>query len=155
MESFDLTYKLIALKIKSKTLDRIYFMSQVFQEHSHCWTKGKNMQIKTRKIYLFLLPLLPSQDGGLLQSPTHPPTQLFSWQKFLTKKFHKYMVIWTKGGKIDRMEILAKTQKWYDGKSEGLGGGGCCNNPPPLLRERVNTMTPIFWIISIKEKIQY
>ena len=41
------------------------------------------------------------------------------------------MVIWTKGGKIDRMEILAKTQKWYDGKSEGLGGGGCCNNPPP------------------------
>ena len=35
MESLDLTYKLIALKIKSKTLDQIYFMSQVFQEHSH------------------------------------------------------------------------------------------------------------------------
>ena len=34
MESLDLTYNLIALKIKSKTLDRIYFMSQVFQEHS-------------------------------------------------------------------------------------------------------------------------
>ena len=33
--------KLIALKIKSKTLDRIYFMSQVFQEHSHCHDKRK------------------------------------------------------------------------------------------------------------------
>ena len=41
MESLDLTYKLIALKIKSKTLDRIYFMSQVFQEHSHCYDKRK------------------------------------------------------------------------------------------------------------------
>ena len=41
MESLDLTYKLIALKIKSKTLDQIYFMSQVFQEHSHCYDKRK------------------------------------------------------------------------------------------------------------------
>ena len=41
MESLDLTYKLIALQIKSKTLDRIYFMSQVFQEHSHCYDKNK------------------------------------------------------------------------------------------------------------------
>ena len=41
LESLDLTYKLIALKIKSKTLDRIYFMSQVFQEHSHCYDKKK------------------------------------------------------------------------------------------------------------------
>ena len=32
------------------------------------------------------------------------------------------------------MAIQAKTQKWYEGKSEG---GGECNNPPPLLRERV------------------
>ena len=42
MESLDLTCKLIALKIKSKTLDRIYFMSQVFQEHIHCYDKRKN-----------------------------------------------------------------------------------------------------------------
>ena len=41
MESLDLTYKLIALKIKSKTLDQIYFMSQVLQEHSHCYDKRK------------------------------------------------------------------------------------------------------------------
>ena len=53
MESLDLTYKLIALKIlKSKTLDRIYFMSQVFQEHSHCHDKRKNKKMKITKIYL-------------------------------------------------------------------------------------------------------
>ena len=53
MESLDLTYKLIALKIlKSKTLDRIYFMSQVFQEHSHCYDKRKNKNMKITKIYL-------------------------------------------------------------------------------------------------------
>ena len=32
MESLDLTYKLVDLKIKSKAPDQIYFMSQVFQE---------------------------------------------------------------------------------------------------------------------------
>ena len=36
--------------------------------------------MKTTKIYLFLLPPLPSQDGGLLQPPT---PQLFALQKFL------------------------------------------------------------------------
>ena len=36
VESIDLTYKLVDVKIKSKALDQIYFMSQVFQEHSHC-----------------------------------------------------------------------------------------------------------------------
>ena len=35
---------------------------------------------------------------------------------------------------MDRMAILAKTQKRHEGKSERGG----CNNPPPLLRERVN-----------------
>ena len=67
MESLDLTYKLIALKIQSKTLERIFFMSQVFQEHSHCYDKSRkeeNEKMKTTKIYLFLLPPLPSQDGG-------------------------------------------------------------------------------------------
>ena len=34
MESLDLTYKLFNLKVKSKAPDQIYFMSQVFQEHS-------------------------------------------------------------------------------------------------------------------------
>ena len=40
------------------------------------------------------------------------------------------MGIWSKGGKIDRMAILAKTQKWYEGKSE-RGGGVATTSPPP------------------------
>ena len=80
MESLDLTYKLIALKIKSKELDQIHLMSQVFQEHSHCCDKKKNKKMKITKIYLFLLLPLPSQDGDVVTSP-YP--QLFSWQKFL------------------------------------------------------------------------
>ena len=72
MESLNLTYKLIALKIKSKTLDRIYFMSQVFQEHSQK-TEGKNKKMKITKIYLFFLPTLPSQDGGG-EDCCNPPT---------------------------------------------------------------------------------
>ena len=80
MESLDLTYKLIALKIKSKTLDQIYFMSQVFQNIVIVMTKGKNKKMKTTKIYLFLLPPLPSQDGGGCCIAAPPPTpQLFSW----------------------------------------------------------------------------
>ena len=46
MESLDLTYKLIALKIKIKTLDRIFFMSQVFQEHSHCYDNLEKEKIR-------------------------------------------------------------------------------------------------------------
>ena len=44
MVSHDLTYKLIALKTKSKALDQIYFMSQVFQEHNHCYDKRKKQE---------------------------------------------------------------------------------------------------------------
>ena len=100
MESFDLTYKLIALNIKSKTLEQIYFMSQVFQNIVIVMTKGKNKKMKTTKIYLFLLPPLPSQDGGgvvaLQPPPPHPPT--FFMGKIFEKIFHRYMSIWTKGG---------------------------------------------------------
>ena len=99
MESFDLTYKLIALNIKSKTLDQIYFMSQVFQNIVIVMTKGKNKKIKTTKLYLFLLPPLPSQDGGggcCIAAPPHPPT--FFMGKIFEKNFHRYMSIWTKGG---------------------------------------------------------
>ena len=73
MESLDVTNKFIALKIKSKTLDRIYFMSQVFQELVIVMTKEKNKKMKTTKIYLFLLPPLPSQDGGGVATPSPPP----------------------------------------------------------------------------------
>ena len=50
MESLDLTYKLIALKIESKTLDRIYFISQVFQNVVIVMTKGKKKKMQTTKI---------------------------------------------------------------------------------------------------------
>ena len=65
MESLDLTYKLI-----ESTLCLKYFRNIVI-----VMTKGKNKKMKTTKIYLFLLPPLPFQDGGggLLQPP-HPPT---------------------------------------------------------------------------------
>ena len=84
MESFDLTYKLIALNIKSKTLNQIYFMSQNIVI---VMTKGKNKKMKTTKIYLFLLPPLPSQDGGgfVALQPPHPPT--FFMGKIFQKKF--------------------------------------------------------------------
>ena len=74
MESLDLTYKLIALQVKGKKLDRVYFMSQILQEHCHCYDKRKNKKMKTTKIYLLLLPPLPSQDGGgrVVEIP-HPP----------------------------------------------------------------------------------
>ena len=70
MESFDLTYKLIALNIKSKsTLCLKYFRNIVI-----VMTKGKNKKMKTTKIYLFLLPPLPSQDGGVVAlQPPQPP----------------------------------------------------------------------------------
>ena len=90
MENLGLTYKLIALKIKSKSLDRIYFMSQVFEEKNvTVMTKRKNKKIKTTKIYLILLPPLPSQGGGgggggLLQPPPHLPTF------FTAKNFWKF-----------------------------------------------------------------
>ena len=41
MESLDLTYNIVDLKVKSKAIDQIYFMSQVFQEHGHCYDKRK------------------------------------------------------------------------------------------------------------------
>ena len=41
MESLDLIYKLVDLKIKRKAPDQIYFVSQVFQEHSQCYDKKK------------------------------------------------------------------------------------------------------------------
>ena len=41
IENHDLAYKMVNLKIKSKAPDQIYFMSQVFQEHSPCYDKKK------------------------------------------------------------------------------------------------------------------
>ena len=65
MENLDLTKKLADLHIKSKAPDQIYFMSQVFQEHSHCCDKRKNKKMKIMKIYLVLLPPPGFQDRGV------------------------------------------------------------------------------------------
>ena len=60
MENLDLTYKLIALKIKNKTLERIYFMSQVFQEHSNYYDKrGKKENENYENVFIFAANLFP------------------------------------------------------------------------------------------------
>ena len=125
MESLGLTYNLIYLKIKSKSPVQIYFMSRVFRNIVIVVTRGKNNKIKIRKIYLFLLPNLPYQDGGGVLQPRTPN---FFYGKIFEIIFHSYIGIWTKGGYINQMAILAIKQKRHEGKSERGGG---CNNPPP------------------------
>ena len=90
MGILDLTNKLIALKSKCKALDRIYFMSQVFQKHSHSYGKGKIRNENYEHLSIFL-STLPSQDGGGATTP-HPPAfftviifkKLFAW-------IHRYL----------------------------------------------------------------
>ena len=94
MEIIDLTYRLITLKIKSKTLVESTLCLKYFRNIVIVMTKGKNKKMKTTKIYLFLLPPFPSQDGGLLQPP-YPPT--FFSAKIFENFFHRYMGIWTEG----------------------------------------------------------
>ena len=74
MEILDLTYKLIALKIKSKTLGRIYFMSQLFQEQSYCYDKRKKYKENENYENLFIFAATPSLSGrgGLLLPPPPP-----------------------------------------------------------------------------------
>ena len=91
MENLNLAYYLVDLKIKNKAPVEIYFMSRVFQEHSHCYDKRKNKKNEVRKIYLFLLPPLPSQEVLVVAAPT---PQLFSQQNFLNFFFsliHGYL----------------------------------------------------------------
>ena len=65
MESLDLSYKFVDLKIKSKAPDQIYFVFQNFQNHNHYYdNRYKYRKMKIIEIYLFLLPPLPSQDRG-------------------------------------------------------------------------------------------
>ena len=49
--------------------------------------------MKTTKIYLFLLPPLPSQDGGGCCNPSAPHPTTFFTAKILEKFFHRYMGI--------------------------------------------------------------
>ena len=83
MGILDLTYKLIALKSKCKALDRIYFMSQVFQEHSHSYGKGKNKKREFRKfIYFSFHPSLSRRGGGGGEGNNPPPTSFFHGNNF-------------------------------------------------------------------------
>ena len=91
MENLNLTYYLVDLKIKNKAPVEIYFMSRVFQEHSHCYDKRKNKKNEVRKMNLFLLPPLPSQEVFVVATST---LQLFSQQNFLNFFFsliHGYL----------------------------------------------------------------
>ena len=81
MESLDLTYKLIALKITSKTLDRIYFMSQVFREHSHCYDKRKKKENENYENF-FYFAAAPSFSGRVFVATPHTPT-FFTVKNFL------------------------------------------------------------------------
>ena len=65
MEILGLTYKLVDLikHLTKSTLCLKYVRNIVI-----VMTKGKNRKIKIRKLYLFFLPHLPSQD-----SPPPPP----------------------------------------------------------------------------------
>ena len=79
-------------------------LSQVFQEVVIVMTKGENKKVKTMKIYLFLLPPLPSQDGGgggVVETPL-PTPQLFSRQKFL--KFF-FIDTWISGQRVGKLTV--------------------------------------------------
>ena len=84
MESLDLTNKLIALKIKSEALDRIYFMSQVFQEHSHCYDKRKKQENENYdNLFIYAAtPFLSGQGEGLLQPPPPPLSNFLHGKNF-------------------------------------------------------------------------
>ena len=74
MESLYLTYKSVDLNVKSKAIYQIYFMSQVFQEHSHCYDKRKKYENENYK-NLFIFAATPSlSGGGFIQPLTLPPT---------------------------------------------------------------------------------
>ena len=100
MESLDLTYKLIALKIKVKLLTESTLCLKYFKNIviAMVMTKGKNREIKTTKVYFFFAAT-PSLLGrrGLLQPPP-PPLQIFSWQKCLNIFFF-FIDAWVSGKK--------------------------------------------------------
>ena len=62
-------------------------------------SKGKNKKMKTMKIYLLLLPLLPSQDWGFVATP-HPPTF------FMAKIFKNFFIdTWVYGQRVGKLTV--------------------------------------------------
>ena len=101
MKSLDLAYKLVDLKIKSKARDQIYFMSQIFQEHSHCYDKRKKYENENyENLFIFAATPSLSGQGGCCNPPPHPHPHLptFFTAKIFQNYFHRYMGIWIKGG---------------------------------------------------------
>ena len=110
-QAFNLRKQLISIFQRVSRIFREFestFCLKYFRNIVIVMTKGKNKKIKTTNIYLFF-EATPSLSG--------PPPLNFSHGKNIWNFFHRYMGIWSKGGKIDRMAILAKTQKWYEGES--------------------------------------
>ena len=81
MESPDLTYRLVDLKIKRKHLTRSTLCLKYSWNIINVMTKGKNEKIKISIIYLFLLPPLPSQDGRGGGGVAIPPSPNFFHNK--------------------------------------------------------------------------
>ena len=89
MESLDLSCNFGRPKNKNKkTPDQIYFMPQVYQEHSHCYDKGKKINSKLGKFFFFFHATFSLSGRGVLLQPRPPPTVNF-WNFFLG--------IWTQG----------------------------------------------------------
>ena len=135
MENLKLTYYLVDLKIKNKAPVEIYFMSRVFQVHSHCYDKRKKKgKSEIRKMYLFLLPPPSLSEGfGCWNSHPYPPppppthththTHLTLFTDFFFSLIHGYL---NKGW-----------VSWPNDNPSRKSEKGGCYKPDLLLRERV------------------
>ena len=106
-------------------------MSRVYQEHSHCYDKRKNKINEVRKMYLFLLPPLSSQEVLVVAAPS-PHPQLFSQQNFMNFFFsliHGYLGKGWANRPNENHSRKAKTTQGKIRKREVR-----CDNRQPLLR---------------------
>ena len=94
MENLDLTYELVDLKIKSRAPDQIYY----FCNTVIVITKGNYKKFKIRKIYLFLLPPLPSQ---IVATPPPKKKKHFSRQNVLKVYF---IETWVSGQMVRKLK---------------------------------------------------
>ena len=113
-----------------------------FRNIVNVMTKGKNKKRKTTKIYLFLLPPLPFQDGGVVAT-----AQLFPRQKFLKTVF---IDTWVSGQRVSKLIVWQSWQKRKNATRENLKGGGCNNPPPPPSWERGLSNTYQMWLLLLK-----